>query len=583
MKEQYPSAKFRENNYFVESSLHQIVRLTETERHRFSPLLTTSDRKQLELEKRDEDQLMRVWDDSVDTTNATIKYAPKINTRCVVSVADVALEARRQAMDRRLRRFFKAILHKLDPPMAPPIQAFERWMFNARVSATTKQRAADALLPFNIFKEDGLVADLVRAGLTEKRAKNLTKQLGKESTACVNQLKNPISTGKNCTNAADEIKSSKDEKDDLDETAGAQRVTITYHVNSVDVTFGKHSFCKLTHVHFKKLEALYTRFSGHSDGNKNNSNKTEKKEAGEKKDGKGDAATATAAAFDANFSNALMTLLLRYQSILGHGFQASVPNVAFNVLQREFGVDFECFASPLNCRWGRYCSAFVDTDAAFGSLGDFFSFKPMQGSFEVNPPFVRPIMEKAAIHVESLLEKAEASKKALSFVVILPGWEECTCWALMKNSKWLQTMTILPPGNHGFLDGAQHQRQDKYRPSPYPTGFFFLQTKAATTKWPVTETKVAILRYAMLISMPSEAEAARRMRAGRGFGTLDGGGGVYKGKKKRRRNNYGGWNDNGYSGDKDDYEDGENGNERYQDGEKEGANNNYEDDTNEIY
>eukprot|EP01049_Picozoa_sp_SAG25_P026551 SAG25_NODE_13285_length_269_cov_0.605882_2_plen_35_part_01 len=29
--------------------------------------------------------------------------------------------------------------------------------------------------------------------------------------------------------------------------------------------------------------------------------------------------------------------------------------------------DFELFASPLNCRYRRYCSAFRDTDAPFGS------------------------------------------------------------------------------------------------------------------------------------------------------------------------------------------------------------------------
>jgi phosphorylated CTD-interacting factor 1 len=40
------------------------------------------------------------------------------------------------------------------------------------------------------------------------------------------------------------------------------------------------------------------------------------------------------------------------------------------------GVEAEGFASPLNCRWLRYCSAFPDTDAPFGSLGSFFGFRP---------------------------------------------------------------------------------------------------------------------------------------------------------------------------------------------------------------
>ena len=39
---------------------------------------------------------------------------------------------------------------------------------------------------------------------------------------------------------------------------------------------------------------------------------------------------------------------------------------AFDVLLRRFGVQMECFASPFNCRYGRYCSAFADTDMPFG-------------------------------------------------------------------------------------------------------------------------------------------------------------------------------------------------------------------------
>lgn len=39
---------------------------------------------------------------------------------------------------------------------------------------------------------------------------------------------------------------------------------------------------------------------------------------------------------------------------------------AFDVLLRHLGVKMECFASPFNCRYSRYCSAFEDTDKPFG-------------------------------------------------------------------------------------------------------------------------------------------------------------------------------------------------------------------------
>ncbi|KAJ3246063.1 mRNA (2'-O-methyladenosine-N(6)-)-methyltransferase [Chytriomyces hyalinus] len=470
--------KARENNYAVTGSLHVVSPVSTADSERYNSLLSVADREALENEQRD----VRVWDPSVDTAARYVKYATSASNDKSESIS---VHARRQALDRRLRRRFKALLS--NHGLAPPIQAYERWLFNARASATAKQRK-DPLLPFNIHVEPGLVSDLLRAGIAEKDAKNVVRMLGKEATACVQELL--------------DLKAKESFSDGED-------VVITMHQYSVDVSCGKYAFCKLSLAHFEKLQILYARYSGKNLENEDGDN--------------------------SHFSRALMALLLRYQSMLGHGFQAAMSNVSFNVLNREFGVDFECFASPLNSRWGRHCSAFTDTDGVFGSLGDFFSFKPHEGSFEVNPPFVRPIMEKAAEHVEYLLARAEAAKKALSFVVVLPAWEECTSWTLLKESKWLQAMTVLPGGDHGFIDGAQHQRQDRYRPSPYPTAIYFLQTRLAETRWPVTEKKIALLRYAMILSMPTKAEADRRMRAGRGFGDLDGGGGVYKGKKKSKR------------------------------------------------
>lgn len=49
--------------------------------------------------------------------------------------------------------------------------------------------------------------------------------------------------------------------------------------------------------------------------------------------------------------------------------QASLPVTVFECLQRHFGVTFECFASPLNCYFKQFCSAFSDTDTFFGSRG----------------------------------------------------------------------------------------------------------------------------------------------------------------------------------------------------------------------
>lgn len=68
-------------------------------------------------------------------------------------------------------------------------------------------------------------------------------------------------------------------------------------------------------------------------------------------------------------------LLKRYKTFFGsgqnegQGTQGALPVSVFECLNKMFGVSFECFASPLNCYFKQFCSAFPDTDSCFGSRG----------------------------------------------------------------------------------------------------------------------------------------------------------------------------------------------------------------------
>ena len=55
----------------------------------------------------------------------------------------------------------------------------------------------------------------------------------------------------------------------------------------------------------------------------------------------------------------------------------------------------------------------------------------------------------------------------------------------MAASKFLRRQVLVAAADHGFCDGASHQRQDPYRKSPYDTVCFVLQTAKAARKWPV--------------------------------------------------------------------------------------------------
>jgi len=91
----------------------------------------------------------------------------------------------------------------------------------------------------------------------------------------------------------------------------------------------------------------------------------------------------------------IFVMLLRYASYFGQegsGLHAALPSKVFEVLHGEFGVELECYASPLNCYFPSYCSAFFDTDHSFGSYGSFLKFFPTEGSFAANPPFTEEML-----------------------------------------------------------------------------------------------------------------------------------------------------------------------------------------------
>eukprot|EP00916_Digyalum_oweni_P006564 GHVL01011234.1.p1 GENE.GHVL01011234.1~~GHVL01011234.1.p1 ORF type:complete len:801 (+),score=263.42 GHVL01011234.1:45-2447(+) len=117
------------------------------------------------------------------------------------------------------------------------------------------------------------------------------------------------------------------------------------------------------------------------------------------------------------FEYRLYTLLKRYITFIGidpnctdvrgGNMHAAAPETTFLYIKNNLHVNMECFASPLNCYFNTFCSAFYDTDKYFGSCGSFFDFEPTDGSFEVGPPYTEEVMLKTAEHLLYLLERSE--------------------------------------------------------------------------------------------------------------------------------------------------------------------------------
>jgi hypothetical protein len=181
------------------------------------------------------------------------------------------------------------------------------------------------------------------------------------------------------------------------------------------------------------------------------------------------------------FLHQLFCLLARYETFSGNtgGIQGAVPHYVFDALDGELAVRSECFASPLNCHFPSFCSAFPDTDAPFGSRGSFFEFAPLSGCFEANPPFVNATMLAMAKRLSTLLTAAEEAGGALLFFVIVPSWTDAYFFSLLADSRFLRARQSLVKKQHEYIDGLQHRAERTTWGANVDSTFFVLATAAA--------------------------------------------------------------------------------------------------------
>lgn len=197
------------------------------------------------------------------------------------------------------------------------------------------------------------------------------------------------------------------------------------------------------------------------------------------------------------FLTRVWLLLKRYNGFFGTSQgegaqnQGALPVTVLESLNKNFGVTFECFASPLNCYFRQFCSAFPDTDSYFGSRGPILDLKPLCGSFEANPPFCEELMDSTISHFERLLEE---SLEPLSFIVFLPEWREPAPAALLRleASRWKRRQIVVPALEHEYRHGFQHilPKTEIGVRSVNATMIVWLQNDAGYQRWGPTEERV---------------------------------------------------------------------------------------------
>jgi len=483
----------------------------------------------------------QVWIGVETSSQLRTTYAPPPpSTHLATLPAPTHLEAHRAAVITKLRKKLIALCSKCNNA-SPPSLAFERWLFDCLLveemspphTTTVSDRNAlqneddplfGPLCRRTELENCSLVLDLTRATLSKSTSITIAQNL--QRTAHEMMAVASSSSSASSTSSASSSSSSSSS------SSHSSSVVVVHHRHTLDIKYGRHGkrLLKLNNEHYRKMFDLWTLTKyGPSNAEDNNEARDESNRN--------------------IFHDDLYVMLSRYFAMQGHGFQAACPEHVFQVLHTALGVSFECFASPLNCYFGAYCSAFPDVDQPFGSSGSFWKWKPPLegGSFQANPPFVAIVMKHMALKILQLLtSKGGGSsggsggggipsyEKPLSFVVVVPGWLEDEGYNLMSSSSSKRAHWLIAKEEHGFCDGAQHQRRDRFRSSPYDTAIFVLQNEAGALKWPVNTSVETELRRAFAAGVPTASAIARRKRDGRGFADEDGGGGVYKGKKKRR-------------------------------------------------
>ena len=356
-----------------------------------------------------------------------------------------------------------------DHGVIPPLMAWERWQSNSILQQQLTHRDRDAcdivtfnsstnnycrkitvdgehstdpMLPSEVQEPDeGLIQDLLRGGVNDIDAIKIASETTVHSKKMADKIQAYILT---CFVPTQEIKTTGNKKKQRKQLLQRNQAiantdlqpTVIDHKHSYDIYLGDKSkhVLKLNNAYYGKLRELYL-----LNRSQNQCSTTPSRSAITNVDRADTAVESTENSSEESVLNAekivpekeeeddiitkefhsgLYVLLARYNALLGHGMQCALPEHVFQTLHEHTQTNFECFASPLNCRYSSYCSAFPDTDGIFGSKGSFFDFYPTSGSYEVNPPFIESIMVASVDHSHKLLTD---SSDGLSFVFIIPG------------------------------------------------------------------------------------------------------------------------------------------------------------------
>ena len=116
-------------------------------------------------------------------------------------------------------------------------------------------------------------------------------------------------------------------------------------------------------------------------------------------------------------------ILFRYQLLGSNNHQLGVKqNIMLN-MNKDYDLNFECFASSINNTFNKYCSIYYDVERYFGSVGSFYNLNPIRGTYGLNPPYQIDIINTSIRRIFGFLEKSESNNNILTFIITIPIWD----------------------------------------------------------------------------------------------------------------------------------------------------------------
>ena len=121
-----------------------------------------------------------------------------------------------------------------------------------------------------------------------------------------------------------------------------------------------------------------------------------------------------------NMDDYIWAILFRYQLLGSNNHQLAVLPKIMHEMNKDYNLNFECFASAINNTFNNFCSIYYDLEKYFGSVGSFFNIIPEEGTFGFNPPYQKDIIE---LGIHKLFTYLSQTPKQLTFFITIPIWD----------------------------------------------------------------------------------------------------------------------------------------------------------------